>query len=75
MSDDYDINDADNKDEVVMDANIYALLVDMINKNEDDIEQQQYSLKEVAKAMYAPTLSRRLFRVLFPSVEASRRVR
>lgn len=74
MSDDSDINDV-NEDEVVMDTNIYALLVDMINEKEDDIEQQQHSLKAVAEAMYAPTFSRRIFRVLFPSVEASRRVR
>jgi hypothetical protein len=61
--------------EVVVDANIYGLLLEVISKNEDDIEKQQKSLKDIAGAMYKPSVSRRVFRVLFPSVEATRRVR
>ena len=61
--------------EIVVDASIYGLLLEVINKHEDDVDDQQRSLKTVASAMHTPTWSRRLFRVLFPSVESSRRVR
>lgn len=62
-------------DEIVVDANIYALLLEVINRHEDDSQKQQQSMNTVAEAMHTPTWSRRLFRVLFPSVESSRRVR
>ena len=67
--------DESTSDEVVEDANVYGLLLEVISKNEDDIEKQQKSLKNIAEAMYKPSFSRRVFRVLFPSVEATRRVR
>jgi hypothetical protein len=61
--------------EVVIDANIYGLLLEVISRNEDNMDKQQKSLKDIAGAMYRPTLPRRLFRVLFPSIESTRRVR
>jgi hypothetical protein len=57
------------------DGNIYRLLMDVIARHQDDIEAQQTSLKKIAGAMYEPSLPRRIFRVLFPSVESTRRVR
>jgi len=64
--------DTDEKEE---DPNIYGLLLEVISKNEADIDKQQKNLKEIAGVMYKPTVPRRLFRVLFPSVESTRRVR
>ena len=61
--------------EAVEDANVYGLLIEVISKHEGDIEKQQKSLKDIAKVMYKPTFPRRLFRVLFPTVESTRRVR
>jgi hypothetical protein len=72
---DHNENGESTSNEAEEDANIYGLLMEVISKNEDDIEKQQRSLKDIAGVMYKPTFSRRLFRVLFPSVEATRRVR
>lgn len=61
--------------EVMADISLYALLLEVINRHEDDVERQQKNLEALSEAMHPLTLPRRLFRVLFPSVEASRRVR
>lgn len=61
--------------EVVVDANIYAILLEVMTRHEDDINEQQKSIRAFAGAMYRPTFPRRLFRALFPSVEAARRIR
>jgi hypothetical protein len=61
--------------DVMANISLYALLLEVINRDEDDVEQQQKNLEVLSEAMHPLTFPRRLFRVLFPSVETSRRVR
>ena len=62
-------------DDVLANISVYALLLEVINRHEDDVEKQQKKLETLSEAIQPLTFPRRLFRALFPSVETSRRVR
>lgn len=64
----------DASDAVSVDRNTFDELLAIIARSVDSVEQRQ-NLLEYIDNLDSPSLSRKIFAVLFPSVEANRHVR
>jgi hypothetical protein len=61
-------------EEVSVDRNTFDELLTVIAQSIDSVEQRR-NLLEYIGTLHRPSLSRKIFAILFPAVEASRRVR